>query len=88
MIHRLGYGVGEARALVTGIGVEPGQERVQSEQGRDQQFAAVAILDIGRVHDGMQHQALGVDQHMALSLHLFAGIEIVPVNPRPPFPRS
>ena len=86
LVHRLGHGIGEARALVTGIGVEPGQERVQSEQGRDQQSAAVAVLDVGRVHDGVQHQALGVDQHMALlSLDLLAGIEAVRIDLRPPF---
>jgi len=59
---------------------------VQAEQRRHQQGAAVAILDIGRVNDRMQHQSMGVDQDMTLlSLDLLACIEAMRVDRGPPF---
>jgi len=56
----------ELWSLIAGIGVERAQEREQAEQGRQQQHAAVTVLDVGRMDDDLKHQAFGVDQQMAL----------------------
>ena len=54
---------------------------MQAEQRRDQQASTVAVLDIGRMHDGMEHQTLGVDQHMALlAFDLLAGVKAVRID--------
>jgi hypothetical protein len=44
----------KVRPLVATIGKELFQERVHPEKGRKKQDAAIAILDIGRMNDGVQ----------------------------------
>jgi hypothetical protein len=62
------------------------QERIEPEQGRNQQHAAIAILDVGRMHDGVRQQALGIDQDMPLlAFDLLACIVAVGINAGPPF---
>ena len=56
----------ELGALVAAVGVELQQERVQAEQRAHQQHAAIAVLDVGGMHDGLHQQALRIDQDMAL----------------------
>ena len=75
----------ELRPRVAAVGVELEQERLQAEQGGHQEHAAVAILDVGRMHDGMHQQALRVDQDVALlAPDLLAGVKAMPVR-APPF---
>jgi hypothetical protein len=45
---------------------ERGGQAVYAEQGRYQQRATVAVLDISRMHNGVEHQACGVDKDMSL----------------------
>ena len=74
------------RALVAAVGVELQQKREQAEQRAHQQHATVAVLDVGRVEDGVQQQALGVYQDMALlALDLLARIKAGRVDRDPPF---
>ena len=67
----------ELRPLVAGVGVKLYQERKHSEQrAAHEQHAAVAILDIGRMYDGVHQQALRVDEDMPLfAVDLLAPIE-------------
>jgi hypothetical protein len=44
----------EFRPLVSAVGVKLQQEREQAEHRAHQQHAVVAILDVGRVDDGVQ----------------------------------
>src|SRR5262249_37877898 len=46
----------KVRPLIATISKELFQERVHPEKGRKKQDAAIAILDIGRMNDGVQQQ--------------------------------
>jgi hypothetical protein len=50
-------GSGEPCSLVSGIGEQRPQERIHSKQRRHDENAAVAILHIGRMNDGVEQQA-------------------------------
>ena len=72
--------------LVGAIGEQLLEEREQSEQGRQQRDAAVAILDIGRRHQRLQQQTLHVDENMALlSLDQLARVKARRIDAGPPF---
>ena len=76
----------ELRSLVAAVGVELQQEREQAEQRAHQQHAAIAILDVGGMHDRAQQQALRIYQKVALlPLDLLAGVIATRVNRAPPF---
>jgi len=47
----------ELRALIAGIGEQLQQKGIRTEQGRQKQDTTVAVLDVGRMHHGMQQQA-------------------------------
>jgi hypothetical protein len=72
-------GVLEVCALISTIGVEFKQKGIKAEQGCHQQRAAIAILDIGGMHDGVHQEALRIDENVPL----------LPLDPRidagPPF---
>src|SRR3954447_12010464 len=71
---------------VAAIGVELEQEGVEPEEAGHQQHASIAVLDVGRMHDGVQQQALRVYQDVALlALDLLARIVPVPVDAGSPF---
>ena len=53
------------------IGVELAQERKQAEQGRHQQHAVVAVLDVGCMHDEPEHQASVVTSRWRFLLLVF-----------------
>jgi hypothetical protein len=55
--ENLHHGVGELRSLIAAIGEQLLQEWEHAEQGRQNKNAAIAILDVGRMNDGMQQQA-------------------------------
>src|SRR6516165_8887939 len=62
------------------------QERVHPEKGRKKQDAAIAILDIGRMNDGVQQQTQRVYENMALlALDLFARVIAMRIDAAPPF---
>ena len=72
--------------LVATIGKELFQERVHPEKGRKKQDAAIAILDIGRMNDGVQQQTQRVYENMALlPLDLFARVIAMRIDAAPPF---
>jgi len=76
----------ELRPLIAGVGEQFLQERIHSEQGGKQQDAAVAVLDIGGMNDGMEQQTQGVYENMALlALDLFARIIAMRIDADPPF---
>ena len=71
---------------MTRSSIQLDQEWKSAEQARHQQRAAVAVLDVGGVDDGVHQQALCIDQNMALlALDLLAGIVAMRVDTRPPF---
>ena len=73
-------------ALIAAVGVELEQERIEAEQGRHQQDAAVAILNVGAMHDGVHQQALRIDEDMPLlAFDLLARIIAVRIDAAPPF---
>jgi hypothetical protein len=76
-----------ARSLCNvGNGWELFQERVHPEKGRKKQDAAIAILDIGRMNDGVQQQTQRVYENMALlALDLFARVIAMRIDAAPPF---
>lgn len=76
----------ELRPLIAAIGTKLAQERVQAEHGRHQEHAAVAALNVGRMHDGVQQQALGVYRDVALlAFGPLAAIVARRVDAGPPF---
>ena len=71
----------ELGSLVAAIGIELQQEGIEAEQCREQPSPAVAVLDVGRSDDGVQHQPLSIDQHVPLlAFDLLAGVVAVRVD--------
>ena len=59
---------------------------MQAEHGRHRERAAVAILNVSGMNDGMNQQALRIDENMPLlALDLLARIVAMRVDTRPPF---
>jgi hypothetical protein len=57
-----------------------------TERRGQQQDAAIAILDVGGMDDGVQQQTQRIDENMALlALDQLAGIEPVRIDASPPF---
>ena len=76
----------EMRSLVASIGEELLQERIHSEQGSKQQNAAVAILNIGAMNDGMKQQTQRIYENVALlAFDLLARIIAMRIDAGPPF---
>jgi hypothetical protein len=81
-----GQAFAEFGSLVSCIGVELFQERKHPEQRRHDELAAVTVLDIGRMDQGMKQQAQRVYESMPLlALDLRAGIIAVRIDRGPPF---
>jgi hypothetical protein len=79
-------GLVESRPLIGSIGDQLLQERMHPEQSGKKQDAAVAILDIGGVNDGVEQQAQRIYENMAfLALDLLARIVARRIDPGPPF---
>src|SRR6201994_23901 len=80
------HGVAELRSLIAAVSIQPEQERVETEQCREQHRTAVTILDVGSMNDGLQHQPCRVDKDMPLlAFDLLARIVTVRINRAPPF---
>jgi hypothetical protein len=57
----------ELRALVAGIGVELEQKGIHAEHAcAMSEHAAIAVLKVGGVDDGLHQQALRVDENVPL----------------------
>jgi hypothetical protein len=84
--HRLGGAGMEDRSRIGTVGEQLAQEGELSEQGAQQQHAAVAVLNIRRGDQRMQHETERVDQQMALlALDQLAAIEARRVDAGAPF---
>jgi hypothetical protein len=82
----LRQGFVEFRSLIGGVGKELLQERIHPEQGRKQQDATVAILDISGMNDGVEQQTQCIYEDMALlALDLLARIIAMRIDAGPPF---
>ena len=76
----------ENRSLIAAVCKEFFQERIHAEQGRQKQDTTVAILDIGRMNDGVKQQTQRVYENMAfLALDLLARIIAMRIDVAPPF---
>lgn len=76
----------EDRPLVAAVGIELQQEGEQPEQRAHQQHAAVAVLHVRGMDDGVPQEALGIYEKVALlALDLLAGIVARRVDREPPF---
>jgi hypothetical protein len=74
------------RSLIAAVGKQLFQERIHPEQGCKQQNAAIAILDISGVNDGMEQQPQRVYENMALlAFDLLTRIIAMRIDTRPPF---
>ena len=84
--HRLGGTGMEDRSRIGGIGEQLAQEGELPKQGAQQQHAAIAVLNIGRGDQRVQHETKRVDKQMALlALDQLAAIEARRVDAEPPF---
>ena len=82
----VGQGAVKDRPLIGTVGEQFSEKGEQTEQARQQRQAAVAILNVGGGDDGVQQQALRVDQNMALlALDQLARIVAVWIDASPPF---
>jgi hypothetical protein len=74
------------RALIGAVGKQRLEERKLAEQRGEQQQAAIAILNVGGMDDGVQQQTQRVDENMPLlALDQLAGIEPMRIDAGPPF---
>jgi len=76
----------ELASLIAAVGVKFEKKWIESEQGRNDQGAAVAILNVGSVDDGVHQQALRIDENMPLlALDLLARVVARRIDRRSPF---
>ena len=84
--HDSGDAVGEDRSGIGAVREQLAQEGELSEQGGQQQHAAIAVLHVGGGDQGVQQQPEPVDQDVAfLALDQFAGVEAMRIDRQPPF---
>ena len=78
--------VAKLRSLITSIGEELLEKREFSKQGSEDESAAVSVLNVGGMHDGVQQQAYRIDENMPLlAFDLLARIVAMRVDASPPF---
>ena len=83
------HGRGKLRSLVSAIGKQLTQKWIHSEQGRDHQYPAVPVLNIGGMNNAVQQQPYRIDKDMPLlAFDLLASIIAVRIDAGPPFCRS
>ena len=86
MRKNLGQSVGELRSLIAAIGEQFLQKRKHPEQGGHDENAAIAILNVGRMNNGMEQEAYCIDENMPLlALDFLARIVTRRINADPPF---
>ena len=72
--------------MIGAVGKQLFEEWKLTEQRRQQQDAAIAILNAGGMHDGVQQQTQRIDQNMPLlALDQLAGVEPMRIDAGPPF---
>ena len=89
LFHYFRHSAAEDRALIAAIGVELQQEWIHAEHGRYDQRATIAILNVSGVHDGVDQQALRVDENVPLlALDLLSRVVTRLIDRRSLFQRS
>ena len=84
--HDMGDAVSENRPGIGAVREQLAQEGTLSEQGGQQQNAAIAVLHVGGGDQSVQQQPELIDQDVAfLALDQLAGIEAMRINRQPPF---
>ena len=82
----VGEPVGKNRTLIGAVGKQLLKEWKLAEQRGKQQQAAIAILNVGGVDDGVEQETERIDEKMPLlALDQLAGIEAVRIDAGPPF---
>jgi len=72
--------------LIGAVGKQLLEEWKLAKQRGEQQQAAIAVLNVGGVDDGVQQQTECIDQNMPLlALDQLAGIEAMRIDAGPPF---
>jgi hypothetical protein len=85
--HGISEAILENRAGIGAVGKQLPEEWELSEQGGQQEYAAVTVLNVGGGHQRGQQQTQRVDQKMALlTLEQLARIKSMRINGRRPFP--
>jgi len=78
--------IGKLRSFISAIDEQLLQKRKHPEQCCHDESAAIAILDVGRMNDGVEQETYCVDKNVPLlALDLLARIVAVRINERPPF---
>jgi hypothetical protein len=73
-------------SLISAVGEERFQKGEHAEQCLHDENASIAILNVGRMNDGVEQQAYCVDKNVPLlALDLLARIVAVRIDARPPF---
>ena len=84
--HDFGDAVGEDRPGIGAVREQLPQKGELSEQGGQQQHAAIPVLHVSGGNQCVQQQSQLVDQDVAfLALDQLAGVEAMPIDRRPPF---
>lgn len=74
------------RPLIAAIGEEFAQERIQTEQSRENHNPTVAILNVGGMNHGLKQEAYGIDEDVTLlAFDLLARVVAARVDAAPPF---
>ena len=72
--------------LIPAVGEERLQKWKHAEQCRHDENASIAILNVGRMNDGVEQETYCVDKNVPLlALDLLARIVPMRINARPPF---
>lgn len=84
--HGVGEAVLEDRPGIGAVGEQLAEEWELSEQGGQQKYATVAVLNVSGAHQRVQQKPQCVDQKMALlALDQLARIKAMRINGGPPF---
>ena len=81
-----GEPVGKNWTLIGAVGKQLLEKWKLAKQRGEQQQAAIAVLNVGGMDDGVQQQTERIDQNMPLlALDQLAGIEAMRIDAGPPF---
>jgi hypothetical protein len=81
-----GEPIGKNWTLIGAVGKQLLKEWKLAEQRGEQEQAAIAILNVGGMDDGVQQETERIDENMPLlALDQLAGIEAMRINADPPF---
>src|SRR5512134_1105408 len=76
----------ERLSLIAAVGIELEQEGIEAEQRRHDHHAAVTVLNVGGLNEGVHQKALGVDENMPLlALDFLSRIIAMRVDAASPF---